>query len=144
MNMQEMVMALFAIVFFTTIALVYSRSMWDTAEALDDGSKVIQATHLAHSKLDEIDAKLFSHQIAFNAVINNFTGTQTVDQAYTGYKYFVTYSFKYCDSLGVNLGSQAYQANPFFYKMTITVAADHGMKVPVVVTRLFNKIDLYN
>jgi hypothetical protein len=65
MNFMEMVLAMFAIVFFTSVSLVYNRSMWNQAENLDNVAKVIQATQLAHSKLDEIDAQLLSQQVSF-------------------------------------------------------------------------------
>ncbi len=143
MNLREMVLALFAVMMFTTIILVYNRSMWSQAELLDNGAKVIQATQLAHSRLDEIDAKLFSQLVAFNNVVNVFSGSQTVNLAYTGYTFSLDYDFKYCDSLGVNLGNQSYDDSPNFYKMTVTVSAN-GMPHPVSVTRLYNKTDLYN
>jgi len=143
MNFREMVMALFAIVFFTTISLVYNRSMWSQTEVLDNGAKVIQAAQLVHSKLDEIDAKLMSHKVAFNAVGTTFTGTQAVSLAYTGYNFSITYKFLYCDSMGVSLSNQTYNANPTFYSMTVTATSDKGLKHAVSETRIFAHTGLY-
>jgi len=157
MNFMEMIMALFAIVFFTTVSLIYNRSMWTQAESLDNVSKIIQATHLAHSRLDEIDAQLLSQQVAFAerqesntppTVEQAFTGAHNVDLPYAGYNFNITYAFEYCDSLGSSSGiSQTYDSYlaPFykFIKMTVTVASTPGMSHPVAVYRVYTKTNFY-
>lgn len=154
MNFMEMVLALFAIVFFTTVSLIYNRSMWNQAESLDNISKVIQATQLAHSKLDEVDARLLSQQVAFAqrqpsnnppTVQQYFIGSQLVDLAYAGYKFNITYLHQYCDSLGTPWVNQAYDENTDYkhLKMTVNVASTPGMSHPVAISRIYVKTNMY-
>jgi len=154
MSLMEMVLALLAVVLFTTVSMVYNRSMWSGAEALDNISKVVQATQLAHSKLDEVDAKLLSRQVAFSkrqtnntppTVAQAFTGTTLVNLPYSGYTFRITYDHKYCDSLGVNWANQAYSdtTNYKHIKMTLTVASTPGMSHPVVLSRIYVKTNMY-
>ena len=161
-----MVMALLAIIFFTTVSLLYNRSMWNQAENLDNVAKVMQATHVAHSKLDEIDAKLLSQQVAYahhqpgnipptvqqafsptwNAISSSYEGTANVDLPYAGYNFNITYNFVYCDSTGSSGGiSQTYDDTEIyrFIKMTVTVASTPGMSHPVAVYRVYTKTNFY-
>jgi hypothetical protein len=150
MNFMEMLLALAAIVFFTTVALVYNRSMWNQAESLDNAAKVIQATQLAHSKLDEIDARLLAQQITF---ANASYIPQTVREAYDGrtvtntlsyadYVFTATYNHDYCDSLGRH-PNETYNPNAKFIKMTVTIASTPGMSHPVVLSRMYTKTNFY-
>jgi hypothetical protein len=163
MNFMEMVLALFAIILFTSVSLIYNHSMWNQAESLDKASNVIQATQLAHSCLDEVDAKLFSKDIAFKNVgwPTSATGL-TYTLAYSAspilnvidvdgdgnndYKFNLTYNRKYCDSLGVALATQpatvAAAALLSYFKVTVTIAQAPGMQFPVSVTRVYTKTSL--
>jgi hypothetical protein len=152
MNFMEMIMALFAIVFFTTVSLIYNRSMWYQAENLDNVGKVIQATQLAHSKLDQIDAELLSQQLAFSEQQLNNT-PPTVQQAYdgvtttnvldyAGYTFTATYNFDYCDSLGLN-PSDTYNPAAKFIKVTVTIASTPGMSHQVAISRVYTKTNFY-
>lgn len=161
MNFMEMVLALMAIVFFTSVSLVYNRSMWNQAESLDNVAKIIQATHLAHSKLDQIDAQLLSNQIAFaKRQTNNIPptvqqrynpsipGTNLVTNVldYAGYTFNLYYDFDYCDSTGSTTGiSQVYSdtLEYKFFKMTVTVASTPGMSHPVSIWRVYTKTNFY-
>jgi len=87
--------------FFSTTALVTYRSIWDQADRYENANKVLQATYLAHGLLDEIEAKLFSKQVAFKNVVTTFTGSQTIDMPYVGSTFICTYAFAYTDSMGV-------------------------------------------
>jgi len=154
-----MVLALFAIVFFTTVSLVYNRSMWTQAEALDQTANVIQANQLAHSRLDQIDARLFSKQVAFKLV--GWAGQTTsafcvgtnlpvnidVDSdSKIDFKFNLSYLRLYCDSLGVALATQpATIANAdslLFFSVKVTVTGTPGLKYPVYVSRLYTKTNL--
>jgi hypothetical protein len=159
MNFMEMVLALMAIVFFTTVSLIYNRSMWNQAENLDNVAKVIQATQLAHSKLDEIDAQLLSNQVSFAkegyldnngdvilSVREKFTGTHAAPLTYSNYLFNLTYNFAYCDSLGSTTGiNQTYSdtLNYKFIKMNVTVASTPGMSHPVTLSRVYTKTNFY-
>ncbi len=152
MNFMEMVLALFAIVMFTTISLVYNRSMWNQAENLDNIAKVIQATQVAHSKLDEIDARLLSQMLSFSE--NQSSGTpltvrqaydnvtETIDLTYAGYVFTVSYNHEYCDSLGLN-PNETYNPDAKFIKVTATVASNPGMSHPVFISRVYTKTNFY-
>lgn len=133
-----MLLALLAIVFFTTVALVSNRSMWSQAASLDNAAKVIQATQLAHSRLDQIDARLFSKQLAFASIKTTYNTTQNVVLTHPGYKFTVTYLTVDCDSLGTPVTP----ANNLFVKVSVSVAASGGMRYPVKITRLYTKTNL--
>lgn len=156
MNFMEMVLALFAIILFTAVSLVYNRSMWNQAESLDNVAKIIQATHLAHSRLDQIDAELLSQQVSFArrdsssgappTVEQHYVGTHNVPLLYSGYTFNITYDHDYCDSLGGTSGiSQAYSdtTDYKFIKMSVTVASTPGMSHPVSVYRVYTKTNFY-
>lgn len=137
---MEMVLALFAVVFFTTVAMVYNRAMWDQAELLDNASKYVQASHLNHSVLDEIDAKLFSKQLAFSnvkTIYNNQTRTRTLQ--HTGGTYVSAISAVDCDSLGVPLSSPI--INNIFVKVSVTTSTN-GLRHPVNMKRIYTKTHL--
>lgn len=150
MNFMEMLLALFAIVFFTTVSLIYNRSMWNQVENLDNVAKVIQATQLAHSKLDEIDARLLAQQIVFAdgaetppTVREAYNGiTQTHDLTYAGYVFTVNFNHDYCDSLGLN-PSETYNPNATFIKVTARVFSTPGMFHDVTVSRVYTKTNFY-
>jgi hypothetical protein len=155
MSFMEMLWGLMAVVFFTTVSMVYNRSMWTQAESLETAGQLIQATQLAHSRLDEIDARLFSKQVSF-ALRDPDNVVPTVEQAFTtalkggitnlaysGYKFNVIYNFKYCDSLGVDLTNQTYNSSALFIKMSLTIASTPGMKNPLTLSRLYARTNLY-
>jgi len=58
MSMFEMVLALFAIVLFTTLSLTYNQAIWAQTDYLNNATLVVQASQICHSILDEADAKL--------------------------------------------------------------------------------------
>ncbi len=141
MNMMEMVLALFAVVFFTSIAMVYNRSMWDQAELLENASKYVQASHLAHSVLDEIDAKLFSKQLAFNNVKTSYNNVvRTMNLQHTGGTWTLNITAVDCDSLGVPL--QTAVANNIYVLISTAVNTSSGLKHPVTMKRVYTKTHL--
>ncbi|MDZ4122109.1 MAG: hypothetical protein U1C33_06780 [Candidatus Cloacimonadaceae bacterium] len=140
MNMMEMVLAMFAVVFFTTIAMVYNQAMWDQAELLDNAGKYVQASHLAHSVLDEIDAKLFSKQLAFNNVKTSFNNsTRVMNLAHTGGTYNLAISAVDSDSLGVPLSTAV--TNNIYVRVLVTVTTT-GLAHPVTMKRIYTKTHL--
>lgn len=156
MSFMEMLWALMAVVFFTTVSLVYNQSMWTQAESLETVAQSIQATQIAHSRLDEIDARLFSQQVSF-ALRDPDNVIKTVEQAFTtalkggattlaysGYTFNVAYNFDYCDSTGdASSTSQSYNPSAYFIKMTVTIASTPGMKHPLSLTRVYARTNLY-
>jgi len=140
MNMLEMVLALFAVLFFTTISLTYNRIAWDSLQYIDDSNKVIQATHLGHRYLDEVDAKLFSRQLAFNNITVDFNFTRTVSLIHPDYVYTVQATAFQSDSLGVAVTPVA---RPLYTRVNIRLSSPYGLKVPVVVFRIYTRTN-YN
>lgn len=167
MNFMEMFLALMAIILFTTISLVYNRSMWNQAENLDNVAQIIQATQLAHSRLDEIDALLFAKKLRFAMDANSghpnyiltlpytirrtFIGTDpnvstvvkpAVTLDYAGFTFVPTYSFTYCNEFGeidsLHIDqTPANNQNALYIKMVVSIASTPGMSHPVVVSRIY-------
>ena len=141
MNMMDMVMALIAVVFFTTISMVYNRSLHMQTDNLNDATLIVQSTQICHSVLDEIDAKLFSHQLTFSTVISNYNFTQTRTYPHLGAVYQVQVVAVDCDTLGVTLASPP-SDNPN-KKVTVTVRGPAALRSPVTLQRLYTKTNLH-
>ena len=141
MNLLEMVLALFAVLFFTTVALMYNRIAWDSLQYIDDSNKVIQATHLGHRYLDEVDAKLFSRQLAFSDITTRFNFTQTVNLVHPSYIYTVQVTAFQCDSLGVAISPPV--SRPLYSRVNVRLSSPYGLKVPVEVFRIYTRTN-YN
>lgn len=140
MHLMEMVLVMFAIVFFTSIALIYNRGAWSQKENLYNANSFVQATILAHSVLDEVDAKLLSKQINFDGIITNYNTERVVNLAHVGETYRLTIRAVQADSTGVSLGS----ANPdnIYTRVSIQVSASAGLKRPVNLSRVYLKTHL--
>lgn len=145
MNMMEMVLALFAVVFFTTVAMVYNRAMWDQAELLDNASKYVQASHLAHSVLDEVDARLFlksttAYRISFAQIIPTYNNVvRNLNLAHSGGSYRLAISAVDCDSLGVPLTTPI--TNNIYVRVQVTTST-RGLQHPVIMKRIYTKTHL--
>ncbi|HNX38631.1 MAG TPA: hypothetical protein PL124_12390 [Candidatus Cloacimonadota bacterium] len=140
MNMLDMVMALMAVVFFTTISLMYNQAMWTQADNLNDATLVVQASQIGHMVLDEVDAKLFSKQLAFANISSSYNFTRN-----TFYPHLkVTFNIKSvaadCDSLGNNLPQPV--TNNIYKRVTVTISGPQGLRHPVTMRRLYTKTNL--
>lgn len=139
MNLMEMVLALFAVVFFSTVALLYNRAVWDQTELLIHANKYVQSSHLNHSVLDEVDARLFSKQLAFANIKTQYNTTRTVTLAHTGGVYQIQIAAVDCDSLGVPLSTPV--ANNIYTIVSVTTNTA-GLQRPVVLRRVYTKTHL--
>jgi len=139
MNMMEMVLALFAVVFFSTVALQYNRAVWDQSEILINTNQYVQSSHLSHSVLDEVDARLFSKQLAFDNIKNQYNTTRNLDLAHTGGRYVLQISAADCDSLGVPLSTPV--TNNIYTVVTVRTSTA-GLRQPVVMRRVYTKTHL--
>jgi len=137
MNMMEMVLALFAVVFFTATASMYQRRVMEQNDYMINATQYVQATQLCHTVLDEVDAKLFSKQLAFwsiNSLYNNTT--RTIDLQFPGDIYQLSISSVDCDSLGAPLATPIY--HNIYLRVRVT-ASTFGLKVPVIMQRVYTK-----
>jgi len=139
MNMMEMVLALFAVVFFSTVALMYNRAVWDQSETLMHANMYVQSSHLSHSILDEVDARLFSKQLAFANIKTQYNTTRSLTLAHTGGVYNLQINAVDCDSLGVPLATAI--PNNIYTVVTVTTTTA-GLKQPVVMRRVYTKTHL--
>ncbi|MDD3096901.1 MAG: hypothetical protein PHU99_04215 [Candidatus Cloacimonetes bacterium] len=140
MNMMEMVLALFAVVFFSSIALTYNRHVQDQNELLINATQYVQATQLCHTVLDEIDAKLFAKMMSFSSILSTYhNSTRTIDLNFPGDTYQISIEAVRCDSIGVPLTD--IPVNDIFRRVRVT-ATTPGLKVPVTLQRLYTKTHL--
>lgn len=140
MNFMEMVLALFAVVYFTTVAANYNRKVIEQNDILINASQYVQASQLCHIVLDEIDAKLFAKMIAFYSVKTTYANVnRTVDLAFPGDVYQINIKAVDCDSLGVPLTTAV--TNNIWVRVTVT-ATTPGLKVPAKLQRLYTKTHL--
>lgn len=140
MNLMEMISVLLAVVFFTSIALIYNRSAWNQRERLYDANSFVQATLLAHTVLDEVDAKLFSAQIKFVNIKNQYNTTRSMNLTHVGETYNLTITAVDADSTGVPLAVP--DPDNIFTKVTVRVSASAGLKHTVSMSRLYTKTHL--
>lgn len=140
MNMMDMILALFAVVFFTTIALVYNQAMWHQADNLYDAALVVQSSQICHTILDEVDAKLFSKQLAFGNIITNYNFTANRSFPHLGETFTITTVAAECDSLGNNLASPV--TNNIYKRVEVTVSGPSALRHPVSLRRVYTKTNL--
>lgn len=140
MNYMEMVLALFAVVFFTSVAANYNRQVLEQNDYLINASQYVQASQLCHSVLDEIDAKLFARMIAFFSVKTTYANVnRTIDLQFPGDVYQLNIRAVDCDSLGVPLTTAV--VNNIWVRVTVT-ASTQGLKVPATLQRVYTKTHL--
>jgi hypothetical protein len=139
--MMEMVLALFAVVFFTSLAANYNRILIEQNDYLINAAQHVQATHLCHGVLDEVDAKLFAKKITYNQIINYDSTTRIIDLNFPGDRYELELSAAYCDSVGNVLAED--DVLSMYRKITVE-ASTPGLKYPVQMQRIYAKIHYYN
>lgn len=142
MNMMEMVLALLAVVFFTSVAANYNRHLMDQNEYVIAATLHVQATQLCHSVLDEVDAKLFSNSIAYDEIIEKYHGkTREIDLQFPGDKYNISIEAVLCDSLG----NDEYAADdPLAKNRLVKVeASTPGLRFPAKMQRIYAKIHYF-
>lgn len=139
MNMMEMVLALFAVVFFSSVAMMYNRAVWDQSEYLIHANQYIQCTHLNHSVLDEVDARLFSKQLKFANIKTTYNVTRNVTLQHTGGSYTMQITAVDCDSLGVYIPGNNKNS---IYTLVSVSTSTAGLKHPAILQRVYTKTHL--
>lgn len=138
--MMEMVLALFAVVFFTSVSLNYNQRLMNQNDLLINATQYVQATQLSHTVLDEIDAKLFSKQLAFFNIKTTYANVnRTIDLAFPGDIYNLNIRTVDCDSLGIPLTTPI--VKNIWVRVRVTTVTP-GLKVPVVMQRIYTKTHL--
>jgi hypothetical protein len=134
---MEMLLALLAVVLFTSVAANYNRKMLDQNDYLINATQYVQASQLCHTVLDEIDAKLFAKMIAFFSVKTTYANVnRTIDLAFPGDVYNLNIRAVDCDSLGIPLSTPV--ANNIWVRVTVT-ANTKGLRVPATLQRIYTK-----
>ncbi len=137
MNMMEMVLALLAVVLFSSIALGYNQAVWRQTDYLFNAQLVVQSNHLCHAVLDEVDAKLFSDQITFDDIIPDFDNTtRSVYIDSQSETYDLAISAAVCDSIGTILPAGS---TSLFRRVDVTVSGPPALKHPVSMNRLYTR-----
>ncbi len=137
MNLMEMLLALLAVVLFTSVAANYNRKLLDQNDYLINATQYVQASQLCHTVLDEIDAKLFAKMIAFFSVKTTYANVnRTIDLAFPGDVYNLNIRAVDCDSLGIPLSTPV--TNNIWVRVTVT-ATTKGLKVPATLQRIYTK-----
>jgi hypothetical protein len=135
--MFEMVLALFAIVLFTTLSLTYNQAIWAQTDYLNNSTLVVQASQICHSILDEADAKLFSKQLAFSDLLTEYNFSRTQTYPHLPVIFNVASVAADCDSLGQDLATP--NPNSLFKRVRITESGPGYLKQPYSMTRLFTR-----
>lgn len=138
MNMMEMVLALFAVILFSSVALSYNQAIWRQTDYLFNAQLVVQCNHLCHAVLDEVDAKLFSKQFGFDDIMDTskLKPTRTVYVASQSATYNLAINATVCDSFGLALPTGSIS---LFRRVDVSVSGPSALKHPVSMYRLYTR-----
>lgn len=139
MNLMEMVLALMAVVFFSTISMMYKRAVMDQNDLLINAQQYVQASHLSHTVLDEIDAKLFSKQLTFAGIKTTYNTQRTLYLSHTKGQYTINITAVSTDSLGTTIPSPP--ATNIYTRVTVRTSTV-GLNTPVTMSRMYTKTHL--
>jgi len=137
MNMFEMVLALFAIVLFTTLSLTYNQAIWAQTDYLNNATLVVQASQICHSILDEADAKLFSKQLELVDLLTEYNFTRTQTYPHLPITFNVEAVTINCDELGEPLAVD--DPLSLYKKVTITVSGHSYLQRPYIMHRIYTE-----
>jgi len=133
--MFEMVLALFAIVLFTTLSLTYNQAIWAQTDYLNNSTLVVQASQICHSILDEADAKLFSKQLAFSDLLTEYNFSRTQTYPHLPITLNVQSVAINCDEFGDPL--EVDDPLSIWKKVTVTVSGHGYLQRPYVMQRIY-------
>jgi hypothetical protein len=135
--MMEMVLALFAVILFSSVALSYNQAIWRQTDYLFNAQLVVQCNHLCHEVLDEVDAKLFSKQLGFDNIISTYNNkTRSVTIASQSETYNLLIKAAVCDSFGVVMPADSLS---LFRRVDVSVSGPPALKRPVNMYRLYTR-----
>ena len=140
MNLMEMVLALLAVMLFTTLSLRYNQAIWRQTDYINNATIVVQASQICHSILDEADAKLFSKQVDIANLVSTYNFIRTVNYPHLPETFTVAAVSADCDSLGNNLSTP--NPNSLFKRVVVTVSGPVALRHPYSMTRLYTKTNM--
>ncbi|GAB1468707.1 hypothetical protein MASR2M64_14520 [Candidatus Cloacimonadota bacterium] len=140
MNLLEMILALLAVVLFTTLSLSYNQSIWRQTDYINNATIVVQASQLCHAILDEADAKLFSKQLDISNLVTTYNFTRTQTYPHLSETFVIQSVAVNCDSLGGNLSTP--NPNSLFKRVVVTVSGPGALRRPYSMTRLYTKTNM--
>jgi hypothetical protein len=135
MNMMEMVLAMFAIVLFTTLSLTYNQAIWIQTDYLNNATLVVQASQICHSILDEADAKLFSKQLDFSDLVSEYNFAKSITYPHLPITLNVQSVAINCDEFGDPL--EVDDPLSIWKKVTVTVSGHGYLQRPYVMQRIY-------
>jgi hypothetical protein len=136
---MEMAICVFAVVLFSSVSLLINRTLLVQHDLETNVNQYMQASHLNHSILDEVDAKLFSKQLKFSNISSTYNLSRTHTLAHTGGAWVSSITAVQCDSLGIPLQV----ADPTNIYMLVKVSTNAaGLKHPVNSFRVYTKTHL--
>ena len=134
-----MFVAVVAVVLFSSMALLLNRSMVNQTDLITNATQYLQASHLNHTILDEIDAKLFSKQLKFSVIKTNYNITRTYNLQHTGGTWIAQIVTVDCDSLGNAL--QTPDPSNIYLRVQVNTSTP-GLRNPVISQRIYTKTHL--
>ncbi|GAB1367216.1 hypothetical protein MASR1M36_20870 [Candidatus Cloacimonadaceae bacterium] len=140
MNLMEMVLALLAVILFTTLSLSYNQALWRQTDYLNNSTIVVQASQLCHSMLDKIDAELFSGQLDIANLVSSYNFTTNVTYPHLPETFRIVFVAADCDSLGRALNNP--NPNSLFKRVVVTVDGPTALRHPYTMTRVFTKTNM--
>jgi hypothetical protein len=140
MNLMEMVIALLAVVLFTTLSLSYNQALLRQTDYLNNATVVVQASQLCHAMLDEVDAKLFSGQLDIANLVSSYNFTNNVTYPHLPETFRIVSVASDCDSLGRALSSP--NPNSLFKRVMVSVDGPRALKYPYSMTRVYTKTNM--
>ncbi|MCD4817981.1 MAG: hypothetical protein K8S23_04775 [Candidatus Cloacimonetes bacterium] len=132
MGYQEMITLVFALVLFTSIAMVANNNLLSQTEHLHNSFYELQAMQISQRYFDEIDEKLFSEVIRLNAIGSMYDGTNNFILENCNINYFLEISSTYSDSLGNNSTGET-----LFYKVDMIISTQPDVIKPIRMSRLY-------
>lgn len=137
MSMFEMVLALFAIVLFTTLSLTYNQAIWAQTDYLNNATLVVQASQICHSILDEADAKLFSKELPFSDLVSKYNFAKSITYPHLHITLNVQSVAINCDEFGDPL--EVDDPLSLYKKVTITVSGHSYLQRPYIMHRIYTE-----
>jgi hypothetical protein len=132
MHYQEMLTLLFALVLFTSIAMIANNNLLTQAEFLHDSFYQLQAIQIAQRYLDRIDERLYADAIRLSGISSLYDGENVFHSSRDKIDYVVTIASAYTDSLGNATGSVT-----GYYRVDILISTRPEVINPVQISRLY-------
>jgi len=132
MGYQEMITLIFALVLFTSIAMVANNNLLSQSEHLHNSFYELQAMQISQRYFDEIDEKLYSETIRLEAIESMYSGEKSFILGDSNIDYLMNVSTTYADSLGNDSVGITY-----YYKVSMDISTKQEVMKPIQMSRLY-------